>query len=298
MRVAVLGPGGIGGFLAGVLARADVQVVVLAGAQTTRAISENGIHVESKVAGDFHVAVDTAMRLPHAMDACLVTVKATQLTEAVERVPREAIGDGLVIPFLNGLEHVDRLRAIYPPDNVVAATIAIEAVKVGPGLIRQLSPFARVELAPSAGARARIDELAVALRKGGLDVRLRDDERAMLWDKFAMLAPSALMTTHERGNVGQVRTQRREDFVALLGEFAAVANADGGKADAARLLQTWDGVPATFETSMQRDQAAGRPLELDALGGAFLRAAARHDIPVPVATRIVDDLGARTRVKT
>lgn len=298
MRVAVLGPGGVGGFLAGVLARADVPVVVLAGDTTTRAIAEGGIRVESKVSGDFHVTVEVATRLPQAVDACLVTVKATQLRGALERMPPEAVGDGLVIPFLNGLEHVEELRAIYRPENVVAATIAVESVRVEAGLIRQMSPFARVDFAPTASTRMRIEELADALRKGGLDVRLRDDERAMLWDKFSLLAPSALLTTHERGNVGQVRTRRREDFVALLGEVAAVANADGATVDASRLLRVWDGVPETFETSMQRDQAAGRALELDAIGGALLRAAARHNVPVPVATRIVDDLGARTSVKT
>ena len=297
MQVAVLGPGGVGGFLAGVLARAEVQVLILAGEETARAIAESGIRVESKIAGDFHVTVETATRLSHPVDACLVTVKATQLHDALDRVPREALGDALAIPFLNGLEHVDQLRTIYPPDQVVAGTIAVETVRLEAGVIRQISPFARVEFAPSAHTRERVEELAAALRQGGLDVRLRNDERAMLWDKFAMLAPSALMTTHERANVGQVRTRRREDFVALLGEVATIANADGGSADASRLIQLWDLVPETFETSMQRDQAAGRALELDAIGGALLRAAARHDIPVPVATRIVDDLGARTGVK-
>jgi 2-dehydropantoate 2-reductase len=45
-----------------------------------------------------------------------------------------------------------------------------------------------------------------------------------------------------------------------------------------------------METSMQRDQAARRPLELDALGGALLRRAARAGIAVPVTHRLVDEL--------
>jgi len=45
---------------------------------------------------------------------------------------------------------------------------------------------------------------------------------------------------------------------------------------------------------MQRDQAAGRPLELDALGGALLRRAARAGIAAPVTRRLVDELGARS----
>ena len=49
-----------------------------------------------------------------------------------------------------------------------------------------------------------------------------------------------------------------------------------------------------MESSMQRDQAAGRPIELDALGGALLRRAARSGIAVPVTSRLVDELASRS----
>jgi 2-dehydropantoate 2-reductase len=50
-----------------------------------------------------------------------------------------------------------------------------------------------------------------------------------------------------------------------------------------------------MESSMQRDQAAGRPLELDALGGALLRRADKAGVGVPVTRRIVDELESRNR---
>lgn len=59
------------------------------------------------------------------------------------------------------------------------------------------------------------------------------------------------------------------------------------------MLTAFDGVPPTMRSSMQRDAEAGRPLELDALGGAVLRAAARHRLDVPVTARLVEDLSAR-----
>jgi len=45
-------------------------------------------------------------------------------------------------------------------------------------------------------------------------------------------------------------------------------------------------------------QAAGQPLELDAIGGAVLRHAAAQGVPVPVTTRLVDELQARERART
>ncbi len=294
ISVAVLGPGGVGGLVAALLARAGDSVQVLAGEATTQAIARDGLQVESRRFGDFKAVVQAATRLSEEVDACFITVKATHLDEALERVPADVLGQGLVIPFLNGIDHIDRLRATYPPANVVAATIRIETARVGPGLIRHASPFAAVD-APAPANRDRVELVAEHLRAAGFDVRLRDDEPAMLWDKFALLEPLALLTTHEGAGVGVIRTQRRQDAIALISEVAAVARAEGAAVDAEAVMRLMDSVPESMESSMQRDQAAGRPLELDALGGAVVRRAKRAGIPVPVTSRLVDELLARNR---
>jgi 2-dehydropantoate 2-reductase len=289
VKFAVLGPGGVGGLLAALLARSGDEVIVLANDETAGVLRRDGLRVESGRFGDFDVAVRAAETLAEPVDAVLVTVKATHLEEAVRRVPASALGDGLVVPFLNGLDHVDHLRRVYPPEHVVAATIAIETARVRPGVIRHTSPFASIEL-----AGARVGPLAEQLKAAGFDVRTREDELAMLWDKFAFLAPVALLTTDERAPIGVIRTARRDDAVAMINEVSAVAAAEGVTIDASAQLRRLDSIPEVMETSMQRDQAAGRPLELDALGGALLRRAVKHNVPVPVTRKVVMDLQART----
>jgi 2-dehydropantoate 2-reductase len=293
LSVAVLGPGGIGGLLAALLARGGNSVEVLASDSTSRAIAESGLRVESQRFGDFQVSMKTATRLERPVDACLIAVKNTQLTEALERVPSGALGDGLVVPFLNGIEHVDLLRTIYPPSSVVAATIRVETARVEPGLIHQTSPFASAEIAYSDANRDRVERAAAQLAAVGLDVRVRDDERSMLWDKLSFLVPLALLTTHERANAGVIRTRRREDTLAVIAEVAAVATAEGAAVDPAAVVRFLDSVPETMESSMQRDQAAGRPLEIDAIGGAIVRRAAMAGVDVPVTAQLVEELQTR-----
>jgi 2-dehydropantoate 2-reductase len=46
-RVAVLGPGGVGGLLAALLARSGAAVTCLAGPATVAVLARQGIHVES-----------------------------------------------------------------------------------------------------------------------------------------------------------------------------------------------------------------------------------------------------------
>jgi 2-dehydropantoate 2-reductase len=294
LRVAVLGPGAVGGLLAALLARAGNSVVVLAGESTARAIAERGIRVESRRFGDFEVRVDSAVRLQREVDFCLVTVKATQLDDALERLPADTLGKAVLVPFLNGIDHVEHLRRTYPSSEVAAATMRVEVARIEPGLIRQLSPFAAIDIAPPASRQREVEELAAQLTAAGFDVRVREDETAMLWDKLALLAPLALLTTHARANVGEVRTHRRDDAIALITEIASVARAEGATADSEATLRLLDAAPPAMETSMQRDQAAGLPLELDAIGGAVLRRAARVGVAVPVTTRLVEELRERS----
>jgi 2-dehydropantoate 2-reductase len=283
--------------LAALLARAGNSVEVLASDSTARVIAERGLRVESKRFGDFQVAVGSATRLETPVDVCVIAVKNTQLLEALERVPPDALGQGLVLPFLNGIDHVDLLRSIYPPANVVAATIRVETARVEPGLIRQLSPFASIEIAPSGDNRDRVERLASQLTAAGIDVRLRDDETSMLWDKLSFLAPLALVTTHEGANAGVIRSRRRADTIAVIKEVAAVAAAEGVAIDPEAIVRGMDSVPETMESSMQRDQAAGRPLELDAIGGAVVRRAALAGVDVPVTARLVEELRQRQRAR-
>src|SRR3954449_10674932 len=151
-RFAVLGPGGVGGLLAALLARSGASVTCLAGPSTTQAIATSGIRVESARFGDFVAPVAAAERLSDPVDVCLVTVKATQLVGALDRLPPDVVGSGLIVPLLNGVEHVELLREHYPDATVVASTIRVESSRTAPGVIRHDSPFVNVELAVDGSA--------------------------------------------------------------------------------------------------------------------------------------------------
>lgn len=283
---AVLGPGGVGGLIGALLARRSHRVICLAGEQTADALRDRGLHVRSATFGDFQVPVEAATELAEPVDACLVTVKAPQLDAALRRVPPAVLGQSLIVPFLNGVEHVADLRARYPAARVLAATLRIETFRVAPGEIEHRSPFAVVELV---GA----PELAQQLRAAGLEVTEADSEAAVMWGKVSVLAPLALLTTHTASPVGDVRTRHRDDLLAVVGEVTSVARAQGADIDAQAITEIIDSVPAGMKTSMQRDSEAGLETEVEAIGGDVLRAAERAGIDIPVTTRLVDDLRRR-----
>lgn len=290
LTVAVLGPGGTGGLLAALLSRAGHRVICLAGDETAHTLRTSGIRVRSEKFGDFTAPVEADTTLREPVDVCLVAVKHTTLDAALDRVPPAALGDGLVVPLLNGVEHPATLRTRYRPDRVAPAVIRVESTRVAPGVIEHGSPFAEVDLTGDGVPRERLDALAGALTAAGPATRVLPDESAALWAKMSFLAPFALLTTRHGLPLGDVRTKYREELTALVEETAAVSAACGGPADPAQALARYDSFPPATKSSMQRDAEAGRPIELDAIGGALLRAAGRHGVKAPVTARLVREL--------
>ncbi|MGW2822480.1 ketopantoate reductase family protein [Streptomyces sp. NPDC001443] len=290
MTVAVLGPGGVGGLIGALLARAGHRVVCLTGERTVAVLRQDGLRVDSTQYGEFTAAVEADTELREPVDAVFVAVKQTTLAEALDRIPVDVVGAGtVVVPLLNGLDHIAVLRERLPSARVVAGTIRVEATRLAPGRVAHTSPFANLELA------APVEDFAQALRQAGLGVILREDENAMLWDKLAFLAPFALLTTRHQADVGTVRVRHRTELLTVLDEVAAVARATGTPVSAEGLLSFFDRVPGTMKSSMQRDAEAGRPLELDAIGGAVLRAGAAHDIATPATARLLAEVARAER---
>jgi 2-dehydropantoate 2-reductase len=120
-----------------------------------------------------------------------------------------------------------------------------------------------------------------------------DDETALLWSTLAFLAPFALLTTRYGTTIGDICTGHRDELAGLVGETAAVSAACGAPVDVTKPLSLYESFPPSAKSSMQRDAEAGRPLELDAIGGALLRAAERHEVAVPVAAAIMAELATR-----
>ena len=131
--------------------------------------------------------------------------------------------------------------------------------------------------------------------------RFEADETSLLWRKLVMLAPMALNTTAAGKSVGELwadpESSRR--FEESAREACAVARAMGAHVDAEETVRMLRGFPGTLRSSMQKDVAAGRPPELDAIAGPILRGGLAHGIPVPVtaglAVVIAGAGGARGR---
>jgi len=86
VTIAVLGPGGVGGLLAGALARAGEDVAVVARESTAELIARQGVSVDSVTLGRFIARPRAVARLDEDVDALLVATKAAGLDAALQRI--------------------------------------------------------------------------------------------------------------------------------------------------------------------------------------------------------------------
>jgi len=297
MKIAVLGPGGVGGLLAAALEQAGSEVVVVAQEPTVDVIAARGLLLESVKFGELVSRPRAVARLQEPVEALIVATKAAGLGAALERIET---APALVLPLLNGLDHIALLRERFVPESVLAGAIRVEADRPRPGVVVHSSPFLLVTMASAEpSAATAMQQLAGTLSQAGVPARVLDSEAEVMWSKLVRLNALACVTSAYDGLLGEIRAkpEAHADLRGAIEEAAAVARAEGAaELDIAVTLAEVERIPDTFGTSMQRDIAAGREPELDAISGSVLRAAARHRIPCPTIERLVSMIAARIGV--
>ena len=290
--VAVLGPGAVGGSLIVRLSLVGVPVICVARPETVGIIALSGISVESPD-GAATVRPEVAEELERPVGLLLVTVKAPALEEALQRVDPASVAEGVVLPLLNGLEHMEVLRDRFP-GRVAAGTIShFQAYRVGRVQIIEATRSPVITMASEEVPRGELDYAADVLRLGRMDVRVGESERRVLWHKAARISALAAATAASGRSVGELRADAdwNQRLQRAIAEACAVAEADGVQL---RPAAQWDIIEQMADettTSAARDVAAGRRSELDAIVGSVLRAAERYDIPTPTLSALASSAG-------
>jgi 2-dehydropantoate 2-reductase len=280
MTVAILGPGAVGGVLAVGFLRGGVDVVCIARPDTAGLIRSEGLTLRQ--GPDVEVArTDAVTELREPVELLLVTVKATTLDEALDRVEAPP---ATVVPLLNGIEHMQTLDERFPDSVVVGASIGrIEAWLEQPGVVIQPTPGVVMTVAADAPVEL--------LGRSGVEIRVNGSGKEVLWEKLARQAGTAAATSVAQRPVGELRSdpEWRGRFRAAIDEACAVAAADGVTLSSQAEWEIIEAMPPLLTSSTARDIAAGVPSELDAITGAVVRAGERLGVETPVLAQMYEE---------
>jgi 2-dehydropantoate 2-reductase len=289
LRIAIMGAGGVGGYVGGRLAAAGQDVTFVARGAHLAALRENGLALRSAL-GDVLIRPAQASDHPAAIGPVDLVIFAVKLydTEAAAEATRPLVGPHTgVVTLQNGVDGADLLSRALGRDHVIGGVAQIAAVIAQPGVIRHTGTMASFVFGELDGARSeRVAALATALQAAGIEHRISADIQRDIWDKMAFLASFAGLTALMRLPIGPIRedAEARAMLRAGLDEACAVARAQGialAEDFVERTLERCDRLPYEMKSSMLQDLERGRRLELPWLSGALVRLGQEFGVPTP-----------------
>lgn len=295
MRTLVVGAGALGGLFGGMLARSGEDVTFLARGATLERLRHDELSVESAKFGTFSLPVvvtdDPGPAGP--FDLIFFSVKAYDLEDAARQVV-PALGPGTtVMAVQNGIDHPQRLEAIFGRGTVVPGVVYVSTTVPAPGQIVHVGGPGLLQLGEIDGRFGdRVAAIAGRYAAARVPVETFADIRPQLWTKFAMICAMSGVSALSRLTLRQIfdepvsRTFYR-DVMAEVVDVALAAGAGISPDTADRLLEMQEAMPALPERgSMAYDLFAGRRLEIEMLNGTVARLGAELGVPVPFNSAI------------
>lgn len=311
MKVAVIGAGAIGGFLAVRLAAAGQSVSVVARGAHLAAIRAQGLRLIGHDGREQTVAVTAAERpaeLP-PQDVVLLGMKAHQVAAVVADLPALFEAETVVVTAQNGLPwwyfhqhggpHEGRVLESVDPGGVIARHLPASRVigcvvypaceLVAPGVVRQIEGN-RFPLGELDGRDTpRLRRLVEAFRAAGLKSPVLEDIRAEIWLKLwgnLSFNPISALTHATLAEICEHAPTRQLARTMML-EAQAVAESLGVrfKIDVDRRIDGAQAVGA-HKTSMLQDLEGGRMLELAALVGSVIEMGQITGRPTPAIEQV------------
>jgi 2-dehydropantoate 2-reductase len=275
MKLAVLGPGGLGCLLAALFreAGADVSLVDYRPERVAR-LRLRGIQVRTLEAGPRTVPVPIGLA-PEVgpCDVTIVAVKAYQTESAARALPELMSRGGLALTLQNGLGNLESLARMAGPQRLLAGVGLLGVTARDEGRIIYAGRGV-IYIGVPAGSRvsgAEVAAVADLFRGAGLECQPREDIEAVLWEKLVInvgINPLTALLRVPNGALLQV-PGAWDLAVAAAREAQAVARAAGLSLTGEpsdRLRQVCSDTAAN-RSSMLQDILAGRPTEIEALNG-------------------------------
>jgi len=287
LRILVIGAGALGGYFGARLLAAGRDVTFLVRPGRAEALRKNGLEVKSR-AGDLKLAsppTATSDRLEGHYDLILLSCKAYDLDDAIRSFAPAVGSNTVIIPFLNGLRHIDVLNARFGKEKVFGGQCAISAALSANGEILHLVDLHTLSFGEQDGKRSkRRDEVVEALTGANFDAEVSDDIMQSMWEKWVFIATAAGTTCLMRSSIGDIVAAGASGLVVkFLDECSRIATTAGhaprpAYLERTRPLLTAPGSP--LMASMLRDIEKGSRTEGDHVLGDLLARASAGESPI------------------
>ena len=278
MKIAVVGLGGVGGYLAACFTKAGLDVMGFARGAHLKAIQKNGITIqEDKEQRSVSLVAKELREAEGNFDIVLFCVKSYDLADSYRQIAHCVSEQTILISFSNGVNNGDVMRELSHArvlDGVVYILSHIEK----PGVIRKKG---KVFAAVFGGDAQATETLASVFKEAELRYKIPEDIKTALWKKYIFISAFATLTSYYDKPIAAVYKEHKQEAEELLREIAAVAKEQGVNIDdeVQKALDTAEKLPEDASTSMHLDFQNAKQVELESLSG-FIAHAGKEKAPL------------------
>jgi 2-dehydropantoate 2-reductase len=283
-NILIVGTGALATLFAARLSQAGNQVAMLGTWKAgLDALHKDGARLvdASGIEHQFEVQATDNPRDCEGIKHALVLVKAWQTDRVAEQLKECLVDDGLALTLQNGLGNREMLAQSLGLRRVALGTTTTGATLLGPGWVRAGGEgIISIERHPTLGP---VEE---ALRSAKFNIQVVDDAQSLVWGKLVVNAAINPLTALLRVPNGKLleSSSAREMMGALAEETAQVANAEKIHlpfSDPVAAAEEVARKTAANHSSMLQDVLRGAPTEIDAICGAVVKTAQKHNIDTP-----------------
>src|SRR5271165_432580 len=232
MRLLIVGAGATGGYFGARLAEAGRDVTFLVRQERADQLRRDGLRILSphgNLALKPRLLVTGEPTAP--FDVVVLAVKAFGLGRALDNFAPAVGPETMILPFLNGMRHIDQLVERFGEAPVLGGVCVVAASLDRYCRIVQLAGgLEALTYGERDGALTeRVSALDAELQGAGFDARLSSRILQEMWEKWVMLASAGAATCLLRGAVGEIEAAEGgvEVMLLCLAETTAVARASG-----------------------------------------------------------------------
>ncbi|HCW97758.1 ketopantoate reductase family protein [Pantoea sp. YU22] len=292
MRILIVGAGATGGYFGARLAQAGRDVTFLVRERRFRQLKENGLVLRTPQGVEkLQPQLAQAGSLSGTYDLIILTVKSFGLAQAIEDIAPVVGEQTLIMPILNGMRHIDRLRERFG-DKAIGGLVKINATLGEQGEVVQMTPLHQIYYGALDGHNdARLQRVDEALRAASVDTFFTDNIISELWEKWLLLSTLGAVCCLARGDTQQVLTADGGEALlrGIFSEVLATITADGYQprpAVTAKILELLNNPATPMTSSMYRDLTQGYDIEAEQVIGDLVERAARHGVSVPLLNAV------------
>lgn len=296
MRILVVGAGATGGYFGARLAQAGRDVTFLVRERRFQQLQQNGLVLKTPSGTEvIQPQLAQSASLEGQFDLIILTVKSFGLDQAMKDIAPAVGPDTLIMPILNGMRHIDTLRARFG-DKVIGGLCKINATLGDNGEVMQMTPLHILYYGALDGKNdARLQRVNDALSGAAFDTVFAEDIISELWEKWLLLSTLGAVCCIARGNTQQVLTSQGGEALlqTMFGEVLAVLSAEGYQqrpAVTAKIFETLNNSRAAMTSSMYRDLTQGFEIEADQVIGDLLVRGARSGVVTPLLNAVYVNL--------